>query len=194
VRNLVFAFHMFPTILPEMRNDANGGGGKGRGAEVAAGGGAGGRRHPRKSGGDADGGTGKDKEVLLPLPDEARLLPHGYLRRRLASDANGAFVSMERLGGLIITNDSAAAAAAAVEGRGPLLNRGEGDADADAEDADAAADERSENVTRRAASFDVRPQEHIDPAAVCKKQYPRSGCSDCLPTVYPVHKLNSADP
>ena len=50
------------------------------------------------------------EERLLPLPDAARLLPHGYLRRRLT---DGRFIGMERLGGVIVTNDAAAAAAKA---------------------------------------------------------------------------------
>ena len=41
----------------------------------------------------------------MPLPDAAQLLPHGYLRRRLA---DGRFVAMERLGGMIVSNDTAA--------------------------------------------------------------------------------------
>ena len=93
VRNLVFAFHLFPTILPEMANLAwaeNDKPASQREREAAL-------------------EQGKE-ERLLPLPDAARLLPHGYLRRRLA---DGRFIGMERLGGVIVTNDAAAAAAEA---------------------------------------------------------------------------------
>ena len=125
VRNLVFAFHLFPTILPEVINRV--------GAPRST------ARKPRKDGvrrsgaeGGADDETPKenpaetpaagsepwakerekmraraalDVEGVLPLPDAAQLLPHGYLRRRLA---DGRFVAMERLGGMIVSNDTAA--------------------------------------------------------------------------------------
>jgi hypothetical protein len=125
VRNLVFAFHLFPTILPEVINRV--------GAPRST------ARKPRKDGvrrsgaeGGADDKTPKenpaetpaagsepwakerekmraraalDVEGVLPLPDAAQLLPHGYLRRRLA---DGRFVAMERLGGMIVSNDTAA--------------------------------------------------------------------------------------
>ena len=93
VRNLVFAFHLFPTILPEMANLAwaeNDKPASQREREAAL-------------------EQGKE-ERLLPLPDAARLLPHGYLRRRLA---DGRFIGMERLGGVIVCDAAAAAARAA---------------------------------------------------------------------------------
>ena len=93
VRNLVFAFHLFPTILPEMANLA--------GAEND--------KPASQREREAALEQGKE-ERLLPLPDAARLLPHGYLRRRLT---DGRFIGMERLGGVIVTNDAAAAAAKA---------------------------------------------------------------------------------
>lgn len=92
VRNLVFAFHLFPTILPEMANLA--------GAE---------NDKPAWER-EREATLVQGKERLLPLPDAARLLPHGYLRRRLA---DGRFIGMERLGGVIVTNDAAAEAAKA---------------------------------------------------------------------------------
>lgn len=122
VRNLVFAFHLFPTILPEVINRV--------GAPRST------ARKPRKDGvrrSGAEGGAdddvqsaetpaagsepwakerekmraraAHDAEGVLPLPDAAQLLPHGYLRRRLA---DGRFVAMERLGGMIVSNDTAA--------------------------------------------------------------------------------------
>ena len=75
VRNLVFAFHLFPTILPEMANLA--------GAE---------NDKPAWER-EREAALDQGKERLLPLPDAARLLPHGYLRRRLA---DGRFIGMER--------------------------------------------------------------------------------------------------
>ena len=72
IRNLVFAFHLFPTILPEIECE------KGKDGE-------------RES---KDGGEGVGAG-MMPAPNSVRLLPHGFLRRRHIS---GAFVSMERLG------------------------------------------------------------------------------------------------
>ena len=46
-------------------------------------------------------------ERLPPVPDAARLLPHGYPRRRLA----GGRFTKERLGGVIVTYNAAAEAA-----------------------------------------------------------------------------------
>ena len=122
VRNLVFAFHLFPTILPEVINRV--------GAPRST------ARKPQKDGvrrSGAEGGAADDvqsaetpaagsepwakerekmraraahdAEGVLPLPDAAQLLPHGYLQRRLA---DGRFVAMERLGGMIVSNDTAA--------------------------------------------------------------------------------------
>ena len=109
VRNLVFAFHLFPTILPEVINTTHS------------------RRDSVDKGNEADevAGDGNKKlepagwamerakiraatDGMLPLPDAAQLLPHGYLRRRMA-DGRGGFVAVERLGGMIISNDTAAA-------------------------------------------------------------------------------------
>ena len=77
VSNLVFAFHLFPTILPE----------------ICA--------HKEGEGKNKD----NNNDDLLPLSNSVRLLPHGYVRRRLT---NGTWVSMERLGGVIIMNDALA--------------------------------------------------------------------------------------
>ena len=82
IRNLVFAFHLFPTILPEIECEKD-------------------KDGERES---KDGGEGVGAG-LMPAPNSVRLLPHGFLRRRHIS---GAFVSMERLGGIIFTNDAAA--------------------------------------------------------------------------------------
>ena len=115
VRNLVFAFHLFPTILPEVSNldrrDAQKGA---RGARGAKDEGAGSENQRESSTGSEPWAKERakmraraayDAEGVLPLPDAAQLLPHGYLRRRLA---DGRFVAMERLGGMIVSNDTAA--------------------------------------------------------------------------------------
>ena len=115
VRNLVFAFHLFPTILPEVSNldrrDAQKGA---RGARGAKDEGAGSENQRESSTGSEPWAKERakmraraahDAEGVLPLPDAAQLLPHGYLRRRLV---DGRFVAMERLGGMIVSNDTAA--------------------------------------------------------------------------------------
>jgi hypothetical protein len=63
---------------------------------------------PEIRGGDAAG-----EEGTVPKPECARLMPHGFLRRRRA---NGTHVAMERLGGVIVTNDDAAALMNAARG------------------------------------------------------------------------------
>lgn len=141
VRNLVFAFHLFPTILPEVINTA--------------------ARRTRQAGDDTESGMEKDRrwdkerakvranaeatdaDGMLPLPDAAHLLPHGYLRRRLA-DGSGGFVAVERLGGMIISHDTAAVVreedarkqSAAAEESGLFGAPNDGEAEADDENKD----------------------------------------------------------
>ena len=118
IRNLVFAFHLFPTILPEVECDKAGKDGDAK----------------EKDGSDGTSGPG-----WTPAPSQVRLLPHGFLHRRHVS---GAFVSMERLGGVIITNDAAARAKEAKEqsrGAGPAVGTEKGETDKNGEtDAEAA--------------------------------------------------------
>ena len=120
VRNLVFAFHLFPTILPEVINTL----GPRRAAPAAKKGSSPSQdatENERSASDENSDGRPRpeawakerakmrmraahDAEGVLPLPDAAQLLPHGYLRRRLA---DGRFVAMERLGGMIVSNDTA---------------------------------------------------------------------------------------
>ena len=122
IRNLVFAFHLFPTILPEIECE------KGKDGE-------------RES---KDGGEGVGAG-LMPAPNSVRLLPHGFLRRRHVS---GAFVSMERLGGIIITNDAAAAARREFAEVAPAPEKGE---------IDDGGDEKTTPKTIVAAPKEERP-------------------------------------
>ena len=114
VRNLVFAFHLFPTILPEVSNLDRRDAQKGAKGAKDEGAGAGSENQRESSTGSEPWAKERakmraraahDAEGVLPLPDAAQLLPHGYLRRRLA---DGRFVAMERLGGMIVSNDTAA--------------------------------------------------------------------------------------
>lgn len=122
IRNLVFAFHLFPTILPEIECE------KGKDGE-------------RES---KDGGEGVGAG-LMPAPNSVRLLPHGFLRRRHIS---GAFVSMERLGGIIITNDAAAKARKESAEVAPAPEKGE---------IDDGGDEKTTPKTITAAPKEERP-------------------------------------
>ena len=126
VRNLVFAFHLFPTILPEVINTlapprsretetaregtspSRGPVGSAKSRDAPSGNADRRTPHPEpwaKERAKMRARAAHDAEGVLPLPDAAQLLPHGYLRRRLA---DGRFVAMERLGGMIVSNDTAA--------------------------------------------------------------------------------------
>jgi hypothetical protein len=139
VRNLVFAFHLFPNILPEM----------GRGNKNAA------AEKDARPGWEQERAkmleqTKDPSERLLPVPDAARLLPHGYLRRRLAG---GRFIAMERLGGVIVTNNAAAEAASvangpSVEELSGLFGSSSSDKDVSAEPGETKRETKAANAAR----------------------------------------------
>ena len=94
--------------------------------------------------------TKDPSERLLPVPDAARLLPHGYLRRRLAG---GRFIAMERLGGVIVTNNAAAEAASvanrpSVEELSGLFGSSSSDKDVSAEPRETKRETKAANAAR----------------------------------------------